>query len=191
MDTIKDNILQASAVILLEKDQGRYTMDHLAADLNRSKKTIYKYFDSKQALIRSVIKIETQKIERTFQDLEKSNRSAEDRLIETVYLIDATISKIQNSILYKQMGDQNLFIEHYFDLRVSIFETYLQRFLQPLEKKLCVRFKSSRMMTQFVIATIEGHYFYTLKDSKQISDKDFTDGLAFLIHNTLVNTEAL
>ena len=191
MDTIKDNILQASAVILLEKDQGRYTMDHLAADLNRSKKTIYKYFDSKQGLIQSVVNIETKKIERTFQDLEKSSRSPEDLVIEAVYLMDATISKIRNSILYKQMGDQDLFIEHYFDLRASIFETYLQRFLQPFEKSLCVRFKGSRMMTQFVIAILEGHYFCVLKDSKKISDKDFTDGLAFLIHNTLVNTETL
>lgn len=182
--------MEASAHLLLRYNKGQYTMDNLAADLNCSKKTIYKYFDSKEELIQSILKNEIDKIEREFVRLDNTICNPSEKALEALYVINEIVGKIHNSILYQQTRGKNLVMESYFDLRINVFEVYLRRFFEHFEKDFRSGFKTTEALSKFVIDTIEGHYFYLYEEGYRIPDKDFVDGLAFLIHRTISNIES-
>ncbi|BFP42119.1 hypothetical protein FGF1_29640 [Flavobacteriaceae bacterium GF1] len=186
----RNNILEASAHFLLQQHKGQYTMDKLAADLNCSKKTIYKYFGSKQELIQGILKSEIDKMEQEFERLDIAICDPLEKVLEALYLMNEMVRKIYHSTLYQQSQGKNLLMENYFDFRVNVFELYLKRFFKPFENDFQGGFKTTGMLSHLIIDAIEGHYFYTLKAGKRISDRDFVDGLAFLIHRTLVNVAA-
>lgn len=63
MEEIRNRILEYSAKIFMENGFYKTSMDEIASELGMSKKTLYKYFDSKSDLVRQVAVnfIETQK----------------------------------------------------------------------------------------------------------------------------------
>ena len=186
----RNNILEASAHLLLRYNKSQYTMDNLAADLNCSKKTIYKYFDSKEELIQSILKNEIDKIEQDFERLDIAICDPLEKALEALYLMNEMVGKIRNSTLYRQVQGNNLLMEYYFDLRLNVFEVYLQQFFQPFNKGFQAGFKTTEVLSKFVIDTIEGHYFYAFSENRSSSNRDFIDGLAFLIHRTISNIES-
>jgi len=78
---IKENIIEKVACFIEHQKILKVTMDDIATALKMSKKTIYKYFTSKDELIQAVIWIKIQYIRKTFEQITSKDINAIEKFI--------------------------------------------------------------------------------------------------------------
>ncbi|MBZ0180058.1 MAG: TetR/AcrR family transcriptional regulator [Melioribacteraceae bacterium] len=84
------------------------SLDHLAKELRISKKTFYKYFDSKDEIIQNVVESVTTKIADAVQDIVKSDGTSPEKL----YRLIEFISRRFISISEKWLNDLSIHYPH-------------------------------------------------------------------------------
>ncbi len=72
----------------------RFTVEALASDLGMSKKTIYRFFPSKEGLVLSVIRWMTTRIRRQFEAIIAAESNAAIQFIRVMNLITGVLSQI-------------------------------------------------------------------------------------------------
>jgi AcrR family transcriptional regulator len=70
----KDKIIEAARDKFFEHGIYKITLDEVASDLRMSKKTVYKFFPSKEVLLKAIVKFTMGKIEREVTAITTSNR---------------------------------------------------------------------------------------------------------------------
>jgi len=78
----RERILEAAARRFMELGISKVTLDEIASDLRMSKKTLYKYFPSKQDLLRNVILERIQRNGKRFTDIMGSGKPFVEKLQE-------------------------------------------------------------------------------------------------------------
>lgn len=66
---MKDRILQTAADYFFRLGFSQVTMDDLAAEMGISKKTLYKHFASKEAILKEVLNQKAQGIDKAISDI--------------------------------------------------------------------------------------------------------------------------
>lgn len=94
MDNEKTKIINYSYDILFKYGFNNVTMDTIAQGLKISKKTLYKYFKSKDELIDNVIDLLTQSILKKIETIIAEDKNAIEKLTELLKIIIKTFSKI-------------------------------------------------------------------------------------------------
>ncbi len=79
---------------------GKLTMDELASELKISKKTIYKHFPSKEALISDMVKNFTEKIKDRIETMLKTNDNAVVKIKNLIAILGAVASKVSDQWLF-------------------------------------------------------------------------------------------
>ncbi len=188
MQTTKQDILNKSYILLMQQYDKEYTVDALASDLKRSKKTIYKFFNSKNKLVEEVFDRHRLQLEREFYEIEKSDDIRIEKLVKQVYRINYAIKEIRLSRWYQQAKRYVYIKDKYFQLRAEVFEVRLRNGLSPFNRELRQYGKAPDDITNFTISSLEQYYFhndlYTLKREKE---SKYVDQLLFLLHGCLIS----
>jgi len=87
----RDKIFNYTKILFLKEGFYKITMDNLAAGLKVSKKTIYKYFDSKEVLIEAIVESIKTEVSGKLYDIRKSDENAILKLININRLISAML----------------------------------------------------------------------------------------------------
>jgi len=90
----KEKILDGSQEKLFTSGFYKTTMDDIASSLKVSKKTIYKYFPSKNDLVMAVANHFTEKMRKKILPIIESDKNAVEKLAELLALLSKTAGKI-------------------------------------------------------------------------------------------------
>lgn len=93
-----EKILDASQETLFKEGFYKTTMDDIASSLKMSKKTIYKYFPSKNDLVMAVGKHFTKKMEKKIIPIIESDKNAIEKLAGLINLLSNTAAKIGDRV---------------------------------------------------------------------------------------------
>ncbi len=190
MTNSRNKILQACMEQFIKPAGQSYTVDALASDLGCSKKTIYKYFKSKNELLDAVFSNYKDIVLRRFQSINNGSDGEVDILMKYIYAVDRSVWEIRMSRWYIQSKDSSSMQEQYFDLRLSVFENYMLKALIPFEQNLLHRGKTNIHIADYIIGSLESHYLNTPADQlKNTQSKTFVDTLLFLVHGYLIHLE--
>ncbi len=94
----KEKILDGSQETLFSAGFNKTTMDDIASSLKVSKKTIYKYFPSKNDLVMAVANHFTKKMEKKLLPIIESDKNAVEKLAELIALLSKTAGKVGDKL---------------------------------------------------------------------------------------------
>ncbi|HUI64204.1 MAG TPA: TetR/AcrR family transcriptional regulator [Bacteroidota bacterium] len=94
MDTDPDRarILEAASNRFLEAGISKVTLDEIASELRMSKKTLYKYFPSKDSLLKHVIQERIKRNGKRFNDIMVSKKPFEEKLQDILFFAGKEIT---------------------------------------------------------------------------------------------------
>lgn len=99
MDEVKKNILIHSREKFLKEGFYKISMDEIASDLKISKKTIYKYFSSKENLVEEAVEMHREEIRRNIEGIIKTQDNAIVKIITLMSLVGHFVSKISDRFI--------------------------------------------------------------------------------------------
>lgn len=92
----RDKIFNYAKSLFLREGFYKITMDNLAAGLKVSKKTIYKYFGSKEVLIKSIVESIKNEVSGKLDNIRKSNDNAILKLINLNKLLSTLLIELDD-----------------------------------------------------------------------------------------------
>ncbi len=96
---MKDKILQYSKEVFYREGFYKITMDEIARDLKISKKTIYKYFPSKEAIVKELIEETLQRVNIAHDEILQRDINSLEKLVAVGRFIINDILSINNKML--------------------------------------------------------------------------------------------
>merc|ERR1711907_268702 len=100
MDEKRLEILERATNVYMRLGIKSVTMDDLARELGISKKTIYKYFDDKSDLVRSIVQMKTEMDQAICMNCINQNGNAIDDLIQVSKLIAEHVGNINPTVIF-------------------------------------------------------------------------------------------
>lgn len=99
MNEERQKIVKYTSEVLFTYGFNTVTMDTIAQGLRMSKKTLYKYFSSKEDLLDAVIDMVTENIRIQVEDVINSNMNAIEKLISVLKVVIKSLSKLNPDYL--------------------------------------------------------------------------------------------
>jgi AcrR family transcriptional regulator len=90
----KDRIIETARDRFFQNGISKVTVDEIAEDLGMSKKTVYKFFPSKDDILQGVVRFMMRFIERNIDAIVKSNRPFEQKMTDLLSLVGSMMSKV-------------------------------------------------------------------------------------------------
>jgi len=90
----KQRVLETAAGKFMEAGITKVTLDEVASDLRMSKKTVYKFFPSKDDLLRAVVKLTLSNVEREVAAIVGSQEPFERKMTRLLALIGRLVRRI-------------------------------------------------------------------------------------------------
>jgi len=128
----KDKILEQGFESIIQDGVRFFTVESLAAHLGMSKKTIYKYFPSKEILIEKIFDFFTGMIKRKLKQIVESN---DDPIEKYSKIMDFIISKVSRMSMGKLVEVQN---------RHPVIWKKFQAFRQGLTRNFAIIFTEAQ-----------------------------------------------
>ncbi len=100
MDDKRLEILERASTVYMRLGIKSVTMDDLARELGISKKTIYKYFDDKSDLVRSIVRLKTEMDQAICMNCITESGNAIDDLIQVSKLIAEHIGNVNPTVFH-------------------------------------------------------------------------------------------
>lgn len=100
MQKAEDRILDVARELFFRHGIKSITMDDIAAQLGMSKKTIYQYFEDKNALLISLTEEELREQTKEMQDIRKRSENAIDELLQSMACMSKNFSRMNPSLFY-------------------------------------------------------------------------------------------
>ncbi len=99
---MKEKILQKSVELFFGHGIKETTMDHIAQELGISKKTLYKYFENKDLLVKEATFFLSEKIMHGLDKIQKENANPYESFFQIRQMINTLVKQV-NLIPYKQL----------------------------------------------------------------------------------------
>jgi AcrR family transcriptional regulator len=87
-------ILEAAADRFMAAGLYKVTMDEIASDLHMSKKTVYKFFPSKEVLLKAIAQTLMRRVEAEVQSIISSDKPFEEKLTSILTFVGKTVRKL-------------------------------------------------------------------------------------------------
>lgn len=101
MDEKRLEILERTTAVYMKYGIKSVTMDDLARELGMSKKTIYKYFDDKNDLVRSIVEMKVEMDKAICLNCQQQSENAIDDLITFSKLIVEHFGNVNPAVVYE------------------------------------------------------------------------------------------
>ncbi len=128
---MKPQILEKATELFLQYGFKSVTMDDIAKSMGMSKKTIYKYFKDKDALVTASIDMIDENIFKGIVQVQKANFNAIQENFEIIEHINIVFKNIQESPAYQL---QKYYPEKYQKLISTNREVFIDSIVKNLEK---------------------------------------------------------
>lgn len=93
----RERILNFAREKFLQRGFSKVTLDELAGELGMSKKTVYKFFPSKEELLRAAVHHNMRHIQRALDQIVSSNKPFVEKLIEVMVQIGMQINRLSRA----------------------------------------------------------------------------------------------
>lgn len=93
----KERILELAKDRFFKAGFNKVTLDELSGELGISKKTMYKFFPSKEELVKTIVWMMLRRIEKEVKRITEQEKPFVHRLGDLIYFIGSTIGKISKS----------------------------------------------------------------------------------------------
>ena len=95
----RTKIIEAAADRFFDSGLYKVTMDEIASDLRMSKKTVYKFFPSKEVLLKAIVHRMTKRIETEVEAVTASDKPIEEKLTMLLTLVGKIMRKISRNFM--------------------------------------------------------------------------------------------
>ena len=95
----KTRIIEAASDRFMDAGLYKVTMDEIASDLRMSKKTVYKFFPSKEVLLKAIIHTMLKRVENEVQDIISSDRPFEEKLTSILTFVGNIMRKLSRPFM--------------------------------------------------------------------------------------------
>jgi AcrR family transcriptional regulator len=92
-------ILDAATDRFMDAGLYKVTMDEIASDLHMSKKTVYKFFPSKEILLKAIVHSMMNRVESTVQEIISSDKPIEEKLTELIAFVGTMMRKFSRPFM--------------------------------------------------------------------------------------------
>jgi AcrR family transcriptional regulator len=97
---VQDRIIEKAEELFLKFGVSKVTVDEISSELGMSKKTLYKYFESKEALISAVMSTRRDRIKGGVYDIIQSDRDLIEKLSTLMTFLGAQFSQATPNFLH-------------------------------------------------------------------------------------------
>ena len=95
----KEHIVEHATKRYLESGITKVSIDELAADLRVSKKTVYKFFPSREELLATVVRLMTHRIEKQVEKLVASDKPFEQKMTGMLLIIGKMLGRMSRQFV--------------------------------------------------------------------------------------------
>lgn len=93
----RERIMEHARERFLQHGFSKVTMDELSSDLGMSKKTFYKFFPSKEELLRTTVYAMMKGVEREMEQIENSDKPFAERIADVMVLLGKNVGRISRA----------------------------------------------------------------------------------------------
>jgi len=148
-----EKILEVSQETLFKEGFYKTTMDDIASSLRMSKKTIYKYFPSKNDLVMAVANHFTKKMEKKIIPIIESEMNAVEKLTSLLNLLSNTAGKIGDKLFGELKNNYPEVWKHVDSFRAEMmFGNITKVYEQGKKEGLFIDYPTPIVMNVFVNA---------------------------------------
>lgn len=124
-------IIEAASKRFMDAGLYKVTMDEIATDLRMSKKTVYKFFPSKEVLLKAIVQSLMHRVEKEVQAIISSDKPFEEKLTLILAFVGNTVRKMSHPFMRDvQRSAPSLWKEIETFRREKIFSKILQMLRQ-------------------------------------------------------------
>jgi len=95
----ESKILDAATERFMAAGLYKVTMDEIASDLRMSKKTVYKFFPSKEILLKTIVQSLMHRVESEVQAITTSDKPFEEKLTSILTFVGKTVRKLSHPFM--------------------------------------------------------------------------------------------
>jgi AcrR family transcriptional regulator len=92
-------IMEAASERFMTAGLYKVTMDEIASDLRMSKKTVYKFFPSKEVLLKAIVQSLMHRVESEVQTIISSDKPFEEKLTSILTFVGKTVRKLSHPFI--------------------------------------------------------------------------------------------
>jgi AcrR family transcriptional regulator len=135
----------------------KVTLDEIATELGMSKKTLYKYFEDKEDLLRAGIEENLRKISQEIDAITTSDGSFAEKLAKVMMLIGKQMSRLsRGAMLDMQKFTPELWKQIETFRREQIFNKIGKMIAQAREEKIFRSHVNEQILTLMIINCVQG-----------------------------------
>lgn len=154
---IRERIIAFAREHFMHEGFSKVTLDEIAAELGMSKKTLYKYFEDKEDLLRAGIEENLRKISSEIDAITSSNGSFAEKLARVMMLIGKQMSRLsRGAMLDMQKFTPELWKQIETFRREQIFVKIGRMIAQAREENIFRTDVNEQMLTLMIITCIQG-----------------------------------
>lgn len=192
----QERILQGATELFFRNGIKSITMDEVAAQLGMSKKTIYQYYEDKNAIIHAIAKHELDIQIKEMHEARKTATNSIDEIFKTMSCLSRTFIKINPNVFYDMQKFHPASWKLFHDFKekriMSFVEENLKRGVKQelyhadLNIKIMAKFRVEEVAMAFKPEIFPPEK-YNIRDVQMILLDHFVHGISTLKGHKLIN----
>ena len=154
---IRERIISFAREHFMHEGFSKVTLDEIATELGMSKKTLYKYFEDKEDLLRAGIEENLRKIANEIDTITTSDGSFGEKLARVMMLIGKQMSRLsRGAMLDMQKFTPELWKQIETFRREQIFDKIGKMITQAREENIFRSYVNEQILTLMIVNCIQG-----------------------------------
>jgi AcrR family transcriptional regulator len=184
-------IIEAAADRFMEAGLYKVTMDEIASDLRMSKKTMYKFFSSKEDLLKAIVQVLMKRVESEVQTIITSDEPFEEKLTSILMFVGKTVRMFSRPFMVDlQRFAPKLWKEIETFRRERVFNNIQQMFRQAKKEGVFREDLDSDLFYLVFITTIQGIMNPQVLSQQSFSAEEAFRGLFRILYEGAMTDDA-
>jgi AcrR family transcriptional regulator len=184
-------ILEAAADRFMDAGLYKVTMDEIASDLKMSKKTVYKFFPSKEILLKAIVHTIMKKVEGEVQGIISSDKPIEEKLTTLITFVGRMMRKLSRPFMTDmQRFAPMLWREIEIFRREKVLVKLQQMFLQAKKEGAFREDLDPNLFFLVLITTIQGIMNPQVLSQQPFSAEEAFKGIFRILYEGALTDEA-
>ncbi len=192
----EERILQGSAELFFRNGIKSITMDDVATHLGMSKKTIYQYYEDKNAIIHAIALHELSMQIKEMEEARKTATNSIDEIFKTMSCLSRTFIKINPNVFYDMQKFHPASWKLFHDFKEKKIMSFVEENLKSGIKQALYRVDLNvKIMAKFRVEEVAMAFRpdifppekYNIKDVQMILLDHFVHGISTLKGHKLIN----
>ncbi|MBM4161933.1 MAG: TetR/AcrR family transcriptional regulator [Ignavibacteria bacterium] len=153
----RERILQYAREKFMGMGFSKVTVDEIAAGLGISKKTIYKFYPSKEELLRASVHMTMRNVQEALEHIRSSDKPSAEKLAETMIVIGRQIGRISREIVVDmQRSTPSIWRELERFRREMILDKLVAMVRQARAEGILRNEVDDQVLIQMIISAVQG-----------------------------------